>query len=71
LSSIFEGLDQPLNLAGQGGDCASNNENNNDVTGSSSSINSPHGPQHLIVGSIPLVVIELLHDKRWPMPNAK
>jgi hypothetical protein len=69
LSFIFEGLDQPLNLAGQEGECVSSNENNADVTGSSSSSNSPHGQQHLIVGSIPLVVPELSHDKRWPKPN--
>jgi hypothetical protein len=69
LSSIFEGLDQPLNLASQEGKCASSNENNVDVTGSSSSSNFPRGQQHLIVGSIPLVVPELSHDKSWPKPN--
>jgi hypothetical protein len=66
LSAIFEGLDQPLNIAGQEGESAS---------GSSASNNSsPHvkqqPPQHpMIVGSIPLVVPELPHARSWPKPN--
>jgi hypothetical protein len=65
LSAIFEGLDQPLNIAGQVGENAS---------GSSASNNNSHVEQQqpqqpMIVGSIPLVVPELPHARSWPKPN--
>src|SRR4051812_36200304 len=62
LSAVFEGLDQPLRLAGQEGESAQKNE----VTGSS----SPAGQQQpLITASIPMVVPEVSRDRSWPKPN--
>lgn len=65
MSAIFEGLDQPLNIAGQVGESASGS--------SASNNNSPHVEQQqpqqpMIVGSIPLVP-ELPHARSWPKPN--
>jgi hypothetical protein len=66
LSTIFKGLDQPLNIADQEGESVSGS--------SASNNNSPHVEQQqpqkpMIVGSIPLVVPELPHARSLPNPN--
>jgi hypothetical protein len=57
LSAIFEGLDQPLNIAGQEGKSASGS------SASNSSCPLVEQQQPLIVGSIPLIVPEFPHGR--------